>query len=169
MSHLNKHLNHPVKGARFTQQVEITPKLLRKLGWEGVVKRSTQLTGWTAFEDLACLGSFLKCEMCLQEAAAFCGYAWPETGGAVNLSNRVLRHNSECLLELVNMFISAGLMHKKVIKIALERVHRGQISKAKKHVAKGIITSAIKKYKGKKRAAKQLGISLKTLNFWLNV
>lgn len=169
MSHLNKHLNNPVKGARCTQQIEVTPELLKSWGWERVVKRSTQLTGWTAYEDLACLGSFLKCEMCLQEAAAFCGYAWPETGGAVNLSKRILSSNSEDLLELARMFIESGLMNKQVIKAGLERVHRGQISKAKKYVAKCIVKSAVKKYKGKKRAARQLNISLKTLNFWLNV
>lgn len=168
MSHLNNHLDHPVKGARWLMPVEITPARLARRGWEGLLERNPQLTGWTAYDDVACIASFLKSEMVLTKAAALCGYAHPEGGGAFNLSERLLRHNSESLVEFARMLIQAGLLHKSAIKRGLEKVTGGPVSDAKKHVAKGIVVAAIKKYKDKKKAARQLGIDLHTLNFWLD-
>lgn len=165
MSAENIHMQHLVKGARFTIMVELTPEILAEKGWGGLMIWNPHLMGNSKFDDLSILAAFFKCNLRLQATAKMVGYK--NEGGSIWswVNTRILRHSSEDILELLRMLMRAGLLQADCSKMLAKK--SGPQSSATKMIAIAIIEGAIKRWGCKKKACKKLHIDSSLMEYWL--
>jgi len=140
--------------------------MLRRLQWQGLLSEDNQQYGNTKWQDLGNVAAFLKTDLHMERAGVLVGYAPPYAW----LSKRILRTNSEDLLELCRNMIRAGLLPKNCTSTILTKPFKrsGKISAAARYVGNAIANSAVNKAKGNKiLAADRLGIKPNVLEKWL--
>jgi hypothetical protein len=166
MSFGNIHMQHPVKGARFTIMVDLTPEILAEKGWDGLMVWNPHLMGNSKFDDLTLLAAFLKCNLRLKATAKMVGYK--KEGGSIWkwINTRILRHSSRDVLELLRMLMQAGLLQTNCSKMLAKK--SGPPASAAKMIAVAIIEGTIKKWGSKEVACKKLHIDLTLMEYWLS-
>jgi len=165
MSFDSIHMQHPVKGARFTIMVELTPEILAEKGWDGLMVWNPHLMGNSKFDDLSILAAFFKCNLKLKPTAKMIGYK-NDSGHVWSWVNtRILRNSSEDILELLRMLMRAGLLQADCSKMLAKK--RSRLPSATKMIAIAIVEGAIKKWGSKEIACKKLHIERKIMDYWL--
>ena len=172
MSYYSQHMQFPIAGIRTTVQIVSYQALVAVL--LGVEWTTFKLKfvfpheyGNTKFNDLTIIAYYLKNHFCLRKASIDIGYSQGATTSVKALRCRLKRINAE-LLNYKDI-IDILTRHTKTVSYAQgdKTSHLGGIYK---FYAKWYVTSAMVEYDCKKRpTAKRLGISLKTLNYWLNL
>lgn len=165
MSAENVHMQHLIKGARFTIMVDLTPEILAEKGWDGLMVWNPYLMGNSKFDDLSILAAFFKCNLELKATAKMVGYR--SEGGTVQdwVNTRILRHSSKDILELLRMLMRAGLLQADCSKMLAKK--RSPLPSATKMIAIAIVEGAIRKWGSKKEACKKLHIDLPLMDYWL--
>ena len=152
---------------QFKNDSELT-EYFRKVGWKGLIKEQIALTGQTKFNEISVFAAFLKCNLEEKKAARYLGYKCSKLGQSDGLKQRLVRSSHVHIYSLLKCLIDSGMMPKDCTPIFVNRlnvygknIRKGKIALEFRHL---IAQGAMKEFKGKKKAAVSLGITLKILN-----
>lgn len=168
MSFRNRHMKYPVNSTRLLKHMGDDIEFLRRHTAEEILKESPQLYGWTRFDDYQIILAFFKCSGNILKSSNVLGYS----GGKTNtqaIRQRMELINTKNFLETARIMMKVGHFTKiELLIFLIAKKKSGRLSRFHVNIASAIVRSSIKKYKGKKRAAKALGISLPVINKWLS-
>lgn len=175
MSFRSQHLECKFPHGAEHNQTEWTVGRLRKATWKELLAENLHACGWTRFDPDVPVMAFLKCNLNALAASKEVGYKGINSGRS--LLHRIRKRDITDILTLLIMLMRAGKMPKTCTDL-LKPWHKRQSSGKRKwlssspsivaiEIAQEIINRSIKKYGGKKRSCAKLGITLKTMNYWL--
>ena len=169
MSFKSRHMKHPVEGVRLLKNAGNNIVYLKSLTGKEVMTESFQHYGNTRFDDYQIMLAFMKCAGHISNSVSMVGYSGC-AGSLQTFRSRMLRINTKDFLETVRIMMRVGHLTKAELQHFLKRdgYFKGPAPRIYINIGLAIILSSIKKYKGKKRAAIALGISLPVINKWLS-
>lgn len=182
MAYYSKQMLYPVHGARINTSSK-WKGLFKDVTWDNIHKHfgGFQEYGNTLFVDALIIAFYFKCKFNLKQTAIKIGYKGsltnPKIVSSTNFSDRLRRINTKSVIEIARELLRTKLITKQTIisilnkQVSNGKSHNIQITRSKFYLyyAKALVTSSIKKFGTRKKAAKKLGITLKTINYWVDL
>lgn len=105
------------------------------------------------------------------------GYVCNKDTGSGSLGSRLERINTKSVIEIARELLKAKLINKQTIinilnkQVSDSKGHNTQITNGKYYLyyAKALVTSSIGKFGTRQKSAKKLGVTIKTINYWVNL
>lgn len=180
---MNQHMGTTVPGVRGSVMINNLKHVFKDTTWENFKERHVgdHEYGWTRFNDLTVVAYYFKHRFALTAASIDIGYGdsgtYAETNGrTAALTSRLKRINAESILEIGRSLMRYHLITKNDLKhILTDPVYpppnpgpgtRPWKSIMYQYFAKRIVLEAIKKWGGRRAAARQLNVKLTVITYW---